>query len=88
MTLLHLCTRNLAHGCLFDIYVDPSEEHNLAGPDGDEAQYGQLFKQLLQRMDEYQDTVYSPDRGVFFSSFESVLIVCSFSLHSITALCF
>lgn len=44
-------------GCLYDIYADPSEESNLA------ESHAELFLEMLARLDEVQQTVYSPIRG-------------------------
>lgn len=51
------CDRTLEHGCLFNVLEDPQENHNLATlmPD--------LFFDMLRRVDELQETVYSPVRG-------------------------
>ena len=51
------CTRDVSHGCLFDVKNDPSERNNVA------SSHPEIFKGLLSRMDEAQKTVYSPDRG-------------------------
>ena len=44
-------------GCLYNIYEDPSESNNLVTIEVD------LFNSMLNRLDEIQSTVYSPNRG-------------------------
>lgn len=51
------CGRQPEHGCLFDIFADPGESTSLA------RQNTSLFNELLQRVDELQQSVYSPNRG-------------------------
>lgn len=51
------CGRQPEHGCLFDIFADPGESTSLA------LQNTSLFNELLQRVDELQQSVYSPNRG-------------------------
>mmetsp|Transcript_22344 Transcript_22344/g.51800 ORF Transcript_22344/g.51800 Transcript_22344/m.51800 type:complete len:569 (+) Transcript_22344:28-1734(+) len=57
--LLHprLCSRDPEHGCLFDIFNDPSETTSLA------AERTDIFHSMLARVDELQRGVYSPKRG-------------------------
>ena len=62
MPLSHLktCGRTAKHGCLFDIFADPTESHNLA------ASNETLFTSMLARLDALQANttfVYSPVRG-------------------------
>lgn len=51
------CGRKAKHGCLFDIFKDPSETTSIA------EQNPILFDQMLARVDQLQKDVYSPDRG-------------------------
>lgn len=55
--VMRKCGRSKEDGCLFNVFDDPSEEHNLAETNPD------VFKELISRIDELQKTVYSPDRG-------------------------
>ena len=52
-----VCDRSAENGCLFNVYEDPSESNNLAESMPD------LFASMLTRLDEVQQTTYSPDRG-------------------------
>ena len=52
------CDRTIAQGCLFNVREDPQENDNLA------TRMPQLFLDMLRRVDELQETVYSPIRGV------------------------
>ena len=63
--LLHLktCGRDPTKGCLFDIYDDPTESHNLANVN---ASMRSTFLMMLARVDAMQAEstfVYSPVRG-------------------------
>lgn len=51
------CGRKPQHGCLFDIFADPSESESVA-----EA-HPEIFYEMLASIDEHQKTVYSPARG-------------------------
>ena len=51
------CGRKEKRGCLFDVFADPLEQHNLG------EQMPELFASMLARIDELQQTVYSPKRG-------------------------
>jgi len=51
------CGREVEHGCLFDIFADPYEINSIAQTNPDQ------FSKMLARMDEVQQTVYSPKRG-------------------------
>jgi len=57
LTHLRTCGRKAAHGCLFDIFEDPYEEHSVA------AKEPALFTKMLAQVDELQKGVYSPKRG-------------------------
>ena len=52
-----VCDRTPENGCLFNVLTDPSESNNLA------QDMPELFNELLKRLDEIRDTVYSPIRG-------------------------
>ena len=52
-----ICNRDPSSGCLFNIFDDPSEYNNLANSQPD------IFIQLLARIDELQEGVYSQKRG-------------------------
>lgn len=52
-----VCDRTPENGCLFNVLSDPGESNNLA------SEMPELFYELLARMDEVQETVYSPKRG-------------------------
>lgn len=54
---LQSCGRTPQTGCLFDVYADPGEHHNLA------ASMPGLYKSLLAKVEEVEKTVYSPSRG-------------------------
>lgn len=53
------CGRTPERGCMFDIEQDPTETTNLATEPG----FTGLFFAMLARIDELQQTVYSPVRG-------------------------
>ena len=55
--LLQVCGRTPDTGCLYDVFADPSEHHNLAS--GMPEQWEALYAQLLKA----NETVYSPVRG-------------------------
>jgi len=57
--LLHsrVCGRKQENGCLFDVVADPFELTSIA------EQASDLFTSMLARVDELQQTVYSPVRG-------------------------
>ncbi|GMI18272.1 hypothetical protein TrLO_g2768 [Triparma laevis f. longispina] len=55
--IFRTCSRTLKNACLFDIYADPSETTNVAEENED------VFNEMLARIDEIQESVYSPDRG-------------------------
>eukprot|EP00602_Paraphysomonas_sp_CaronLab_P009079 CAMPEP_0185026322 /NCGR_PEP_ID=MMETSP1103-20130426/10261_1 /TAXON_ID=36769 /ORGANISM="Paraphysomonas bandaiensis, Strain Caron Lab Isolate" /LENGTH=435 /DNA_ID=CAMNT_0027559857 /DNA_START=483 /DNA_END=1790 /DNA_ORIENTATION=+ len=52
-----VCGRTVENGCLFNIMDDPQETHSLA------TEKPALFFDMLRRIDELQETVYSPIRG-------------------------
>eukprot|EP01065_Artemidia_motanka_P026718 TRINITY_DN31978_c0_g1_i1.p1 TRINITY_DN31978_c0_g1~~TRINITY_DN31978_c0_g1_i1.p1 ORF type:complete len:539 (+),score=164.55 TRINITY_DN31978_c0_g1_i1:89-1705(+) len=52
------CGTTPATGCMYNIIEDPGEHHNLA------SSMGERFEQMLRRVEELQQDVYSPDRGV------------------------
>ena len=51
------CGRTPETGCLYNVYDDPAEHHNIA------EKKPELFKKLLADVDTIQSTVYSPIRG-------------------------
>ena len=51
------CKPEFKHGCLFNIKDDPYEMTNLA------PSMPKLFNDMLNRINEIQNTVYSPNRG-------------------------
>eukprot|EP00520_Triparma_pacifica_P000963 CAMPEP_0118657658 /NCGR_PEP_ID=MMETSP0785-20121206/14138_1 /TAXON_ID=91992 /ORGANISM="Bolidomonas pacifica, Strain CCMP 1866" /LENGTH=555 /DNA_ID=CAMNT_0006550595 /DNA_START=131 /DNA_END=1794 /DNA_ORIENTATION=- len=55
--IMRTCGRKAKNGCLFNIFEDPTEEKNLA------EEMPELFESMLERIDELQEEVYSPDRG-------------------------
>ena len=55
--IMRKCDRTAKHGCLFNIFEDPQEFNSLA------AELPEVFDRMLKRIDELQETVYSPDRG-------------------------
>mmetsp|Transcript_18328 Transcript_18328/g.40091 ORF Transcript_18328/g.40091 Transcript_18328/m.40091 type:complete len:197 (-) Transcript_18328:74-664(-) len=52
-----VCGRTPADGCLFNIWQDQGEHHNLAMSEPE------VFEQTIIRIDELQETVYSPIRS-------------------------
>jgi arylsulfatase I/J len=52
------CGRTPATGCLFDVLADPGEHVNLA------EQAPDIFSSMLRRLDELQEDVFSPVRGL------------------------
>jgi len=51
------CTTAAKPGCLFNVFDDPSERHDLA------LQQPQLAATLLQRLQELDATLFDPPRG-------------------------
>merc|ERR1712232_865236 len=51
------CGATVETGCLFDILQDPGEHVNLA------AKKPEVFQQMMKRVAELQQTVFSPHRG-------------------------
>jgi len=47
------------HGCLFDIFSDPTEHNNLA----DDPAYDKVRKELYHKLEEYRKTNFNPGRG-------------------------
>ena len=52
------CGTTVDDGCMYDIYQDPTERTNIA------AYFPELFQQMQDRMDEVQQTVFNPQRGL------------------------
>ena len=57
-SMKQVCGRTPADGCLYDVYADPGEHHNLA------ASQPQRFAAMLAALDAAQKTVFSPQRGL------------------------
>ena len=55
--IMKKCDRTAKHGCLFNIFEDPTESNSLA------AELPDIFNAMLKRIDELQEDVYSPERG-------------------------
>jgi len=56
--MTEVCGRTPSTGCLFDIFADPSETVNLA------SEKHKVFNDMLAEIDDIQETVFSPHRGV------------------------
>ena len=55
--LTQVCGRTAATGCLYDVFADESERHNVA------AANPAIFNEMLAAVNELQQGVFSPDRG-------------------------
>ena len=55
--LTEVCGRTAATGCLYDVFADESERHNVA------AANPAIFNEMLAAVNELQQGVFSPDRG-------------------------
>ena len=51
------CSTPTQRGCLFDIFADPTEQHDLA------PQMPKLVDELYARLEELDKTLFDPDRG-------------------------
>eukprot|EP00036_Acanthoecidae_sp_10tr_P003623 CAMPEP_0182938072 /NCGR_PEP_ID=MMETSP0105_2-20130417/43199_1 /TAXON_ID=81532 ORGANISM="Acanthoeca-like sp., Strain 10tr" /NCGR_SAMPLE_ID=MMETSP0105_2 /ASSEMBLY_ACC=CAM_ASM_000205 /LENGTH=553 /DNA_ID=CAMNT_0025077337 /DNA_START=14 /DNA_END=1675 /DNA_ORIENTATION=+ len=55
--LTQVCGRTPETGCLYNVWADPSEYHNVAAANPD------IYNRMLARVDEIAKTVFSPIRG-------------------------
>mmetsp|Transcript_102143 Transcript_102143/g.264492 ORF Transcript_102143/g.264492 Transcript_102143/m.264492 type:complete len:552 (-) Transcript_102143:228-1883(-) len=65
------CGTDIKSGCLFDIFDDPTEHHNLA------SEKPELFGSMLARVQELQKGVFSPHRGL-----PHMFEACHHALHT------
>ena len=57
LTHIKTCGRSAARGCLFNIFDDPGETTSIA------VHMPKLFNSMLERLDNFSKTVFSPVRG-------------------------